>query len=775
MEMFLKPFVATLLVLFFILYDVSLATMENKSAENPKGTYIVHLAKSEMPSSFNQHSIWYKSVLKSASNSAEMLYTYDNVIHGFSTRLTHEEAWLLRSQAGILKVQPEKIYKPHTTRTPHFLGLDKIADMVPESNEGSDIIIGLLDTGVWPESKSFDDTGLGPIPNTWKGKCESSVDFNASSCNKKLIGARSYSKGYEAMMGPIIGITKSPRDIDGHGSHTASTAAGSVVKGASLFGYASGTARGMASRARVAVYKVCWKDSCVVSDILAAIDAAISDNVNVLSISLGGGGSKYYDDDGVAIGAFAAMEKGILVSCSAGNDGPDPSSLGSNTAPWVITVGAGTIDRDFPAYVSLGNGKNYSGVSLFSGNSLPDNNSLFPITYAGIASFDPLGNECLFGSLDPKKVKGKIVLCDLGNIPMAEKGFAVKSAGGVGLVLGTVENDGEEQATEPTNLPTIVVGIEATKAIKKYLLYDPKSMATIVSQGTKVGIEPSPVVAEFSSRGPNLLTPQVMKPDLIAPGVDILGAWTRHKGPTDYKEDHRRVDFNIISGTSMSCPHVSGIAAIIKSVNPNWSPAAIRSALMTTAYSTYTNGKSLIDSATNKSSTPFDIGAGHVNPVLALNPGLVYDLTTTDDYLHFLCALNYTPKRIESVARRKYKCDPHKHYNVADLNYPSFSVVYKTNNPTIVKHTRTLTNVGVAGTYNVSVTLDIPSVKIVVEPNVLSFNQNENKSYTVTFTPSGPSPSTGFGFGRLEWSNGKNIVGSPISIYFEPPGVIGNS
>jgi len=102
----------------------------------------------------------------------------------------------------------------------------------------------------------------------------------------------------------------------------------------------------------------------------------------------------------------------------------------------------------------------------------------------------------------------------------------------------------------------------------------------------------------------------------------------------------RRVDFNIMSSTSMSCPHVSGLAALIKSVHPDWSPSAIRSALMTTAYTTYKNNKKLLDGASKKPATPFDFGAGHVDPVSALNPGLVYDLTV-DDYLSFFCALNY--------------------------------------------------------------------------------------------------------------------------------------
>jgi len=765
--MFDKPFSATAFVLFFILCDVSLATAEN-TKDNKKSTYIVHVAKSEMPTILNHHSIWYRSILKSISNSAEILYTYDNAIHGFSARLTLEETQLLKSQIGILKVLPEKIYKPLTTRTPQFLGLDKITDTFPASNATSDIIIGLLDTGVWPESKSFDDAELGPVPTSWKGKCESGQNFTAANCNKKLIGARFFLKGLEASVGPLNATKqfRSPRDSDGHGTHTASTAAGSAVKGASLFGYASGVARGMAPHARVAIYKVCWEDNCVGSDILAAMDAAIADNVNVISASLGGQAVDY-DEENLAIGAFAAMEKGIVVACAAGNDGPTDSTL-QNVAPWMITVGAGTIDRDFPVYVKLGNGKNYSGVSIHDGSLTP--RTFVPLIYAGNAGVKTGAELCLTGSLDPEKVKGKIVFCDRGNISRVEKGLVVKSAGGVGMVLANGKIDGEELVADAHLLPTAAVGFSAAKAIKMYLQQAQNPTATLVFQGTVVGIQPSPIVSAFSSRGPNPITPDILKPDFIAPGVNILAAFTKAAGPTNLDQDDRRVDFNIITGTSMACPHASGIAALIKSVYPNWSPAAIRSALMTTAYVSYNNGKKLSDSATNGPSTPFAVGAGHVNPIAALNPGLVYDLTA-DDYLNFLCALNYTAKRIEAVARRKVSCDAQKHYSVTNLNYPSFGVVFKqvarSSSATVVKHERTLTNVGVAGTYKASVTLDNPSVNITVEPNVLSFGKNEKKSYSVIFTGSHPTPRSKSGFGRLEWSNGKTIVGSPISIIWE--------
>ncbi|KAH7852084.1 hypothetical protein Vadar_020450 [Vaccinium darrowii] len=270
-----------------VLVFLSFCLLSLASAE--KKTYVVFMGKSQKPASFDDHAEWYDSSLKSVSESAEMLYKYNNVAHGFSARLTTDEAKSMENQPG------EAV---------------------------SELVIGVLDTGVWPESKSFHDDGMGSVPKSWRGECEPGTNFSSSNCNRKLIGARYFYKGYEAATGPInvSRESKSARDDDGHGTHTSSTAAGSSVKHASLYGYASGTARGMASRARVAMYKVCWLLGCVSSDILAGMDQAIEDNVNVLSLSLGGATTDYFMDS-IAIGAFGAMEKGIFVSCSAGNFG----------------------------------------------------------------------------------------------------------------------------------------------------------------------------------------------------------------------------------------------------------------------------------------------------------------------------------------------------------------------------------------------------------------------------------------------------------------------
>lgn len=731
-------------------------------------TYIVHMSHSAMPDGFAEHGDWYASSLQSVSDSAAVLYTYDTLLHGYSARLTRAEAEALEAQPGVLLVNPETRYELHTTRTPEFLGLDGRTDaLFPQSGTASDVVVGVLDTGVWPERASYDDAGFGPVPTGWKGKCEEGNDFNASACNKKLIGARFFLTGYEASKGPVdvSKESRSPRDNDGHGTHTSSMAAGSAVRGADLLGYASGTAKGMAPRARVATYKVCWVGGCFSSDILKGMEVAVADGVDVLSLSLGGGTSDYYRDS-IAVGAFSAMEKGIFVSCSAGNAGPGAASL-TNGAPWITTVGAGTLDRDFPAHVTLGNGKNYTGVSLYSGKQLPT--TPVPFVYAGNASNSSMGALCMTGSLIPEKVAGKIVLCDRGTNARVQKGFVVKDAGGAGMVLANTAANGEELVADAHILPGSGVGEKAGNAMRTYASSDPNPTANIVFAGTKVGIQPSPVVAAFSSRGPNTVTPGVLKPDLIAPGVNILAAWSGSIGPSGIAGDNRRSSFNIISGTSMSCPHVSGLAALLRSAHQDWTPAAIRSALMTTAYTVYPNGNynnGILDVATGRPATPLDIGAGHVDPSKAVDPGLVYDITAAD-YVDFLCAINYGPAQVAALAKHSTadRCSANRTYAVTALNYPSFSVTLPAAGGA-EKHTRTVTNVGQPGTYKVTASAAAGGtpVSVSVEPSTLSFTKaGEKKSYTVSFAAGG-KPSGTNGFGRLVWSSDHHVVASPIVV-----------
>ncbi|KAM7275242.1 hypothetical protein ACFE04_017108 [Oxalis oulophora] len=747
---------STILHFFFFFFLCSLSTITAM-----KQTYIIHMNPNAKPQTFSTHHDWYISNLQSSSS---LLYTYTTALHGFSASLTQEEVSTLRQSPSVIDIYEDTLYQLHTTHSPEFLGLDMEFGLWDGHNTldldqaSHDVVIGVLDTGVWPESRSFDDTGMPDIPSKWRGECEHSRDFSVKLCNNKLIGARSFSKGYH--MSTSAGFSTqiaSPRDNDGHGTHTASTAAGAHVRNASFLGYASGTARGMATHARLAAYKVCWETGCFGSDILAGIDRAIVDGVDVLSLSLGGGTAPYYRDT-IAIGAFTAMEKGVFVSCSAGNSGPTKASL-ANVAPWIMTVGAGTLDRDFPAYVMLGSKKKFTGVSLYSGHGMGNKSVGLIYNKGGNSS----SSMCLPGSLDPRTVRGKIVVCDRGINARVEKGSVVRDAGGVGMILANTAASGEELVADSHLLPAVAVGKKVGDLIREYAAKSVKPTALISFGGTILDVKPSPVVAAFSSRGPNMVTPQILKPDLIGPGVNILAAWSEGVGPTGLESDTRKTNFNIISGTSMSCPHISGVAALLKAAHPHWSPSAIKSALMTTAY-THDNTRSpLKDAGTGGLSNPLAHGSGHVDPHKALNPGLIYDISTAQ-YIQFLCSLGYSLDQVQAIVKRPNITCSRKFTDPGELNYPSFSIVFN-NNKRVVRYTRILTNVGAPhSTYHVSVT-GPSKVNISVKPKMLTFRSlGEKKRYTVTFVAKkGVKQSARSEFGSIVWKNAEHEVKSPVA------------
>ncbi|XP_057826226.2 subtilisin-like protease SBT1.5 [Cryptomeria japonica] len=640
------------------------------SEENSRKPYIVHMLKSMKPQYFSLHEHWYHSILThatsnaSTSNPSLLLYTYEVVLHGFAAKLTSAEAAALESVDGCLAVTPSSLNKLHTTHSPQFLGLTDDRGMWSQQlSRGEDVIVGMVDTGIWPESESFNDKELGPVPSRWKGECESGEQFNSSMCNRKLIGARfNFSVGYKSHVGEDF---ISARDGDGHGTHTASIAAGSAVRGASFNGFGKGTAMGMAPASRLAVYKACWglEGSCDESDVAAAMEKAIQDGVDVISLSIGGSFDNPFYMDHEALAAFGAIEKGVFVSASVGNDGPSYISA-VNTAPWITTVGASSIDREFLSLVKLGNGEVLRGSSFYRG---PGTQTV-PLVY----------DYCSSLGLDPHLFAGKVVLCPTHE-NSTETARLVKEAGAAGLIFANSESDGaDDLPMEEAYLAATSVSFSTGEKIKAYVNSTGAPTATINPTGvTMVGKATAPIVASFSSRGPSSLYLDVLKPDLIAPGVNILAAWNDG-------------GFKIESGTSMACPHVSGIAALIRAAHPTWSPAAIKSALVTTASIVDNRKQPIKDAQTLQPADPFSMGAGLVNPRAAVDPGLVYDLGP-QDYVNYLCGglNNYTEKQIALLTHKWPPCP--KSVSGADLNYPSFSVILKYGERVQVKR-RTVTN-----------------------------------------------------------------------------------
>ncbi|XP_068638638.1 subtilisin-like protease SBT5.3 [Aristolochia californica] len=692
-----------------------------------------------------------------------MIYSYTKHINGFAAYLEEEEAKAIAQHPDVISVFHSKTRKLHTTGTWAFMGLEKDGKISAESiwtkaRFGEDTIIANLDTGVWPESESFNDQGMGPVPSQWKGICES--DTTGVHCNRKLIGMRAYSEGFEAEAGSFNASQRVPRDTEGHGSHTLSTAGGSFVANASIYGYAKGTAKGGSPHARVASYKVCWTlgadSGCTDIDMLAAFDQAIHDGVDVISVSIGGGPEEFFESS-ISVGSFHALKKGIVVVASAGNDGPTPGTV-ANLAPWTITVAASTVDRSFPTLVILGNNQQIRGQSVLSE---PMQQKYYPLINSIDAKLDMANatdaHLCLLGALDPKKVKGKVVACFRGLNARVEKGLAVKLAGGVAMILANDELDANSLDADAHVLPAAHITYSDGLALYSYINSTKSPVAYLTPLGTTQAKEASPMMAAFSSQGPNYVNPEILKPDITAPGVSVLAAYTEATSPSDLPQDKRRVPFNVISGTSMSCPHVSGVVGLLKTLHPDWSPSAIRSAIMTTARSR-NNAMEPIRSAYLVKATPFNYGAGHIRPNRAQDPGLVYDISTTD-YLDFLCNRGYNSSQMATFSDG-YKC-PEKARSILDLNYPSISVPNLHNSTTI---TRTLKNVGTPGTYKVRVE-HLAGVTASVEPKSLTFEKmGEEKSYKMTLAPKYGRMGGDYVFGRIIWSDGVHYVRSPIVV-----------
>ncbi|XP_058208208.1 cucumisin-like [Rhododendron vialii] len=707
-----------------------------------KETYIVYMG--DLPegdfSATSLHTSMMEQVVGGSKASESLLHSYQRSFNGFVAKMTEEEMNKMSSMEGVVSVFPNEQMKLHTTRSWDFLGLtDQQAPRAPAIE--SDIIVGMLDTGVWPESESFSDGGFGPPPSNWKGICQSPQNFT---CNKKIIGARYYrSQGFF-----YPGEIPSPRDTEGHGTHTASTVAGREVYEASLVGLAAGTARGGVPSARIAVYKICWSNGCSSADILAAFDDAIADGVDIISLSVGGGPQNYFSDS-IAIGAFHAMTKGILTSNSAGNSGPTAGTV-TNVSPWSLTVAASTIDRRFVTNVELGNSEVYEGVSI---NTFTLSKRLYPLVYGGNVpnkTNPSLGSQsryCISGSLDATLVKGKIVLCDqFGATEQYEAG-----------AIGTIMQGGDyEDVVWSFPLSASYVDSSDGAAISLYINTTSEPMATIGKSITTKD-ESAPYVVWFSSRGPNPITLDILKPDLTAPGVDILAAWTGATSITGVPGDERFAPFNIISGTSMSCPHASGAAAYVKSLHPTWSPAAIKSALMTTATPTNTTQNT---DTTQTALAEFAYGSGQIDPVQAANPGLVYDAGESD-YVKFLCGQGYTTQLLQLVTgSSNTTCSASNNGTVWDLNYPSFSLSGPANvSVTRVFH-RTVTNVGSPVSTYTSTVFPPPSMSVDVEPPVMKFTSLGQKQRFV-LTVSGVAIADVMS-GFLIWDDGVHQVRSPI-------------
>jgi len=702
------------------------------------------------------------AVAKDAGVKISQQYTI--ATNGFASTLTAAQAKALAEDPRVQTVTKSELL--HIQAEPidsgvHFLGLDGATGVWSKlggfENAGKGIVIGELDTGIAPENTSFagaplEETAANGEPTrdakgiiTFKkangelftGKCETGVQFDASDCNTKIIGAHFFAAGFgdpAAIGGPSIGEYMSPRDGQGHGSHTASTAAGNHGVAATVGGKPMGDISGVAPAAKISVYKVCWSgtdpkssddDGCSEDDSLAAIDQAIKDGVDVINYSIGGGAAKTTIST-VGAAYLNAAVAGIFVAAAAGNSGPDASTL-DNAAPWVTTVAASTIHAP-AATATLGDGTKLLGVSITVSDT-PLSGALVAASTSGVpGAVKP--ELCGAGTLSQAKVEGKIVFCERGTVDRTAKAAEIARVKGIGMLLvnpiaGSLDPDLD-------TIPTVHLDYDA---IDKVRTYAATAGATVTfTNGNTTGHDgaPTPQIAGFSSRGPLVADGgDLIKPDLTAPGVGILAA-------TNNPQDATTGTYAFESGTSMATPHVAGLAAIYLSVHPGATPAEVKSALMTTSHD-------LVDATGKSSEDVFAQGAGEVDPTKFLDPGLLY-LNGKADWYDYAASLGLQTPTGNDL-------DP------SDLNLASIGIGALPGTQT-VKRTVTSTH---AGTFTVD-PITIPGITTVVSPSSLTFaNANESKSFTVTFTRTDAALDV-FATGYMRWHDGNSTVTSALAV-----------
>ncbi len=686
-----------------------------------------------------------------SANAQGSTYTY--ALNGFEAQLTDDQVENLARQPGVMRIVPNEIRQVDTDASPRFLGLTRPAGPWAQGITGEDVVVGVIDTGIWPEHPSFaDDGSYAPLDGYTDLPCEfGRTAYNPDDarfrCNNKLLGAYDMRAAYKAEIGPET--YNSARDYDGHGTHTASTAIGNRNVVATIFGLNRGMVSGIAPRARVIAYSVCGEQGCFNSDTVDAIDQAVADAVQVINYSIGGGASVSGPDE---LAFLLAADAGVWVAASAGNSGPGASTIGGpSSAPWVTSVGANTHDRAFANKVRLNDGTFIPGVSLTEST-----NARLPLVDA-----EDLGNE-LCESTEPfsADITDKIVLCLRGGNARVDKSYAVYLNGGAGMVLYN-PTDVQALVTDNHWVPSSHINYSNGLVVKAYIDAAGADARANITKGVIKSAQGS-VMADFSSRGPNPAAADIIKPDVTAPGISILAGNT----PTPTAGRPGQL-FQAISGTSMSSPHTAGTFALLRQAHPDWTAAMAKSALMTTAR------QDVVKEDTTTAADPFDMGAGHIKPGPArkhrslYDPGLVYDAGFLD-YAAFLCSADPsvfadpegTCAFLEGLG---YSLEP------TDLNLASIG---SSNVPGTRTVTRTVTSVADQTRFFRARVKEPEGFSVTVSPNHFTLDPGESQTFTVTFTNQTASLDT-WTFGALKWKSPSGYrVRSPIAVRaseFEAP------
>lgn len=664
-------------------------------------------------------------------------------VNAIAVDLTEAEAQRISLAKGVASVQEDVLKQKQTDVSPDFLGLDGKKEAWATGYTGKGVVVGVIDSGIWPEHPSFADPGGLPkhdvpdVPCEFGNTAHEPMDAPFE-CTNKLIGARDMRITYNAQIGAEL--YDSARDADGHGTHTASTAAGNRNVDAEIFGIDRGTVSGIAPEAGVIAYKGLGDLGGYSSDLAASIDQAVLDGVDVINYSIGSGTPALGPDD---VAFLFAADAGVYVATSNGNGGPGASTTGSPAhVPWLTAVGASTTPRTFENTITLGNGATYVATSITEG-----------IEETKLIDAADRGNPlCLVDVAFTPALDGEVVLCERGVNARVDKSKAVFDGGGAGMILFN-QNDAQALITDSHWVPSSHIRRTPGLEIKAYIDSAGDAATASLTQGMKAPTQAS-VMADFSSRGPvgSPGDPNIIRPDVTAPGVNILAGNT----PTPGSGRPGQL-FQSISGTSMSSPHVAGLFALLKQAHPDWSPAIAKSALMTTARQDVTkeDGSTPAD--------PFDFGAGHVDPGQPgkrgsiFDPGVAFDAGLFD-YAAYTCAADlgvFTPGTCDFLAGLGYSTtDP------SQLNIPSIGIAEVAGSRTVE---RTLTNV-TNQPINMKASVKAPAgYSVTVSPERVKLRPGQEATVSVTVTNQS-APVGEWRFGAITWKGTGYDARIPLAV-----------
>ncbi|MGH8362616.1 MAG: S8 family serine peptidase, partial [Gammaproteobacteria bacterium] len=775
-------------------------------------------------------------------------FDYHYALNGMAINLTAAQAVLLRSLPNVKSIELDRSFRPVSVPVPatatdtfpsrSWIGSAQLWALPTfntgsgNDNEGEGVVVADLDTGINAANSSFAAAGADGYPianplgaNSYLGVCNPANTAAGQPdtyqagfpCNSKLIGAYTYtlSTGNDA---------SSPQDSEGHGSHTASIAAGDFTT-AAVAGITFNLS-GVAPHANIIAYDVCDpKDQCSESASVAAVDQAIQDlsalktadptglKGMVINYSIGGSDDPY--TDAVDQAFEAAEQAGIYVSVAGGNGGPanPPNSQtpGSqyavqHLAPWIMTVAAGTHDGQFgpnnlenfsggtgtPSGTISGQGATggfgpasivYAGSSAYTYSAqyyawLQANYASQKYSQSGQAYVQPTGNaqadaaQCLYPFAVPSGQTfttptlpgGAIVLCDRGTIPLVDKADDVKQGGAGAVVIATTATSSSQMVAEPYDIPGTLIGAADGTTVRNWITGSGTATLTAQLAGATYSsgnTAAADYVAGFSSRGPVGTYPgtpnafdSLIKPDVMTPGVSILGALADpcYTVTPATCPDNRQETFGFLDGTSMATPHSTGAGALLMQLHPGWDPMAIKSALMSTAVPD-ANLHDQCDAANATANactvtepeppTPQSAGAGRIQVNVAARAGFVLEETKA----------NFDADNPDSGG------DPTK------INLPSLG---NANCQASCTWTRTVTSVQSVA-LNYTVTPNVPWLSV----SPAAFTLNPGASQTLTFTASmGGLTVNQWVFGRVDFTTSSTEPdGSPAPTQHFPVAV----